>query len=182
MNHTFLTSLFTASLLLGAGCKPDAVVNDIGINLNIKNADLDVNNNLVTDKNIATEQGNPYGTFLTDIAAQLGGEPATITLEAATISLVGGTQTSLEELYTGTITLTIVDDSAGTVTNIATIADPTGVGPIELDVDGNAFDDEAFQTTLNDGSFKMRLSGTPTDAAANIDADIELVLSFSANQ
>jgi hypothetical protein len=182
MNQTFLQATFAAGLLLSVGCKPDAVVNDIGINLNIKNADLDANNVLITEKNIATEQGNPYGAFLSDIAAQLGGEPAVITLEAATLTLVGGDQTTIEELYVGAVTLTIVDDAAGTETDIATITDPLGVGPLELTIDSDAFDDEAFQATLNDGSFKMRVTGAAADAAANINADVALSLSFSANE
>lgn len=182
MNQNILKSILTVSLFLGAGCKPDAVVDDIGINLNVKSADLDNNGNLVTDKNIATEVGNPYGAFLGDIQAQLGGDLATITLEDATISLSGGNQVSLEELYTGTVTLTIVDDSAGTETVIATVEDPTGVGPVDLSIDDNVFDDDAFQATLNEGSFKMRLSGTPTDPTANINADLSLSLSFNANE
>lgn len=176
-----LSFTFVAGVLLASACKPEAVVDDVGINLNVSDADLDANNILITEKNISTEQGNPYGAFLSTIREQLGDEPASIFLETATVSIVGGTQANLEEIYTGVITLTLVDDSAGTSTDIATFDTPTGAGPVELEVNADAFDDEAFQTTLNEGSFKVQLSGAATDPAANIDADLEILLSFSAD-
>src|SRR5262245_24476272 len=92
-------------VLFSSACGDKAVVDDVGITLNVKNADLS-GNTLNTEKNISTEQGNPYGGFLDDIRAQLGNDPATITLEQATLSLTaGGTQANLEDLYTGDVTL-----------------------------------------------------------------------------
>ena len=172
---------FVAGALFASACKPDAVVDEIGINLNVNDSDLDANNNLVTEKNIATEQGNPYGAFLGTIREELGDEPATIVLESASLSIQGGTQANLEDLYSGVITLTLVDDSAGTATDIASFDTPLGAGPVDLDVIGDAFDDEAFQATLNDGSFKVQLRGAATDPNANINTDLEILLSFSAD-
>jgi hypothetical protein len=174
--------LLASGLLFTVGCK-DAFVDDIGINIGVSDADIDGNGQLVTEKNISTEQGNPYGQFLNNLQAEFGDDAVFINLESATMQIVaGGTQANLEELYVGVVTLSIVDDSSGIVADIATIEDPLGAEAVELDIDGGAFDDEAFQTTLNDGSFKVRLTGTPADPAANINTDIDLILGFSADK
>jgi hypothetical protein len=166
--------------LFAVGCGDVAVVDDIEININVKNADLDAQGVLVTEKNISTEQGNPYGTFLGQIKEELGDDLAAIDLNAAVLTLdAGGTQAALEQIYTGEVQLVLVDETNNTATTIATITDPTGT-QAEMDVVGAAFDDEVFQTTLNEGSFKVQLRGQATDAAANINVNIVSSLSFEA--
>jgi hypothetical protein len=174
--------VLASSLLFTIGCK-DAFVDDIEINIGVNDADVNGDGVLVTEKNISTEQGNPYGQFLSDLQAEFGDDPVFIDLVSASMVVVaGGTQANLEEIYTGVVTLSIVDDSSGVVADIATIDSPAGAAAVELDVNSDAFDDDAFQATLNDGSFKVRLSGTPTDPAANINTDISVILSFSADK
>jgi hypothetical protein len=174
--------LFAGFGFLAMGCGPDFVVDDVGINVGFT-----TNNNVVEDdlieseKNVNTEQGNPYGAFVSDIKAQLKEDAPTIDLEQATITLDStsdAAHANLETIFKGTLELRFVDDNAGTDTLVASVADPTGAGPLELEVNAAAFDDPDFQATLLEGQFKVKFAGTAAATAADANVNLVATLSF----
>lgn len=173
--------------LLSIGCGPDAVVEDIGINIGFNIGNVAQGDPIESEKNISTEQGNPYGAFLEEIRNELNDDTPFIQLDTVSITLEGdGVHNNFEDIFEGTLELLIVDESAGTTTAVATVENPTGAGPVELTVlgepvvDGGEFDEDLFQATLNAGSFKIKLEGTAAANAANADVNIVTTLGFSA--
>lgn len=175
--------LFTA-----AGCRPDAVVEAIEINVGLSDNDIDNQGVLASEKNISTEQGNPYGAFLGELKANFGDEEfdnVFIQLDAATLTLEANGDAAhddFSEVLSGKVDLVIVDETAGTETVIGSVTDPAGavIDAETFEVNDAAFDDEVFQATLRAGSFKVKMVGTAVDVAGQFNVNVVVATSFSA--
>jgi hypothetical protein len=178
-----LSSVLLAGVVALAGCKADFVVDDVAINNGFNVGNVAQGAAIFSEKNVNTEQGNPYGVFIADIKAELNDDTPTIELESATITVEAGgdaAHDALEEIFEGALTLSFVDETNNTDTAIATLNNPAGALDVALNVQGAAFDDEAFQQTLLSGAFKVKISGTAAATAANANVNLVTTLSFKA--
>jgi hypothetical protein len=181
MNRAYFSAA-AASLLFLSACAPDAVVDDIQINLGVKVDQNAVAGDLIEiEKNISTEQGNPYGNFLNEIAAEIDINQVFIELDSVDLTLEGdATHAAFESLFVETLELIIVAESNNVETAIASVTEPLGAGPLALDVLSGVFDNDELQTTLREGSFKLKLVGVAADGAAAADVNVVATLRFEA--
>lgn len=185
--HHRLACVALLSTLGACGDDPVSYSAPVAINLKAKSADT-VSGVVSDEKGISTESGNPYGKFVSDARAALGGrDPATIELDSVDVFLGAGSTgvTALGEIFNGRLDVVFVmndtDNSypaAHVDIGAATTAGPIGAS---IDFDGAAFPaiDEA---KLLGGSFKVLLRGP---AAASFetkgaDADVQLTFTFAA--
>jgi len=174
-----------SGLVLGCGSDPVSYSAPVGINLKAKSADV-ANATVQDEKNITTESGNPYGAFVSDARLALGGQnPTEIALERVTLTLGGGSNgvTGLEQIFAGQVDVLFVTNDSNNTYLGAHVVDPTGVGPVELEID---FASEDWQggdfDKLLGGSFKVVVRGA---AAADFqgkgsEADLQVTFSFAA--
>lgn len=187
MTHR-LTYVLALSLSLAA-CS-DAPVSysaPVGINLKAKSADT-ANGIVSDDKAITTESGNPYGAFVADAKAQLGGkDPTSIVIEKVELFLGAGSTnvTRLGEVFDGTVDVLFEVNDTNNSYPAASGAVPasTGPGPTEIGAtfDSGALPDFDYLKLLG-GSFKVVTRGP---AAAGFttkgaDADLQVTFTFSA--
>src|SRR5262249_47896604 len=136
-----------ASLVLAAACGDDPVSFSEPVAINVHAKSADVANAVVSDdKNINTESGNPYGAFVTDARAKLGGEdPGRIDVAQVTLLLGAGSTgvTTLDEIFAGQVDMLFVMNDSNTSAPVASraIAAGAGAGPLTFDV---TFDDHAL--------------------------------------
>jgi hypothetical protein len=176
-------------LLTAAACGDDPVrfSEPVGINLKAKSADT--TGGVVSDeKGITTESGNPYGTFVADARAALGGaDPGRIELEGLTLTLGAGSTgvARLGEVFTGQVDVQFIMNDTNNVVPVGggMIAATADGGPLDLDA---SFTSEAVAsadwTKLLGGSFKVAIRG-PAGAdfeTKGADADLQLTLTFAA--
>ena len=186
--HPLVRLAFASPLLLAAcGDDPLRYSEPVGINLKAKSADT--TGGVVSDeKGITTESANPYGKFITDARAQLGGrDPSEVALEQLTLTLGAGSTgvTRLGEVFTGQVdVLFVMNDTNNTaMAGGGVIAATAAGGPVPLDA--------AFtSTTLGaadlakviGGNFKVvirRPAGADFETKG-ADADLQLTLTFAA--
>ena len=176
-----------ASLLLLAACGSDPVSYSapVGIELHAKSGD--VTQSVVTEqKDITTESGNPYGAFVNDAKAKLGGkDPSRIEIDKLTLTL--GAQstgvTTLDQVLSGDVDVAFLANSSNNTYDAAHIMNPGTVGPDAMDPD---FEWSTVATQdvaqMLGGSFKVVLRGP---AAADFmskgaDATLQLTFTFTA--
>ena len=178
------TSLLALPVLVLAACGDDPVQFSapVGIELKAKSGDV-VNMTVDANKGITTESGNPYGAFVNDAKAKLGGaNPSSIEVDKVTLTL-GGQSTNvsaLEQVVTGDVYVQFLTNDTNNTFVVAHWPSPTGAGPVE----GHA----SFDWTqvgapdvdkMLGGSFKVVLRGP---AAAGFDtkgADASLQVTFT---
>ncbi|MBK9030278.1 MAG: hypothetical protein IPL61_02880 [Myxococcales bacterium] len=187
MNHSTRLACLALVTLAACGDDPVRVSEPVGINLKAKSSDT-VGGVVSDEKGITTESGNPYGKFVSDARAALGGkDPSEIALEGLTLTLGAGSTgvTMLGEVFTGQVDVVFVmNDTNNTVpAGGGAIAATTGGGPATL---AGTF----TSTTLGaadlakvmGGSFKVVIRG-PAGAdfeTKGADADLQLTLTFAA--
>jgi hypothetical protein len=179
--------LLLASLLLVAACGSDPVNYSapVGIELHAKSGD--VTQSVVTEqKDITTESGNPYGAFINDAKAKLGGkDPSRIEIDKMTITL--GAQSSgvstLDQVMTGDVDVAFLANTSNNTYDAGHIMSPTGVGPDDMDpsFDWSMVAQQDIAQMIG-GSFKVVLRGS---AAADFstkgaDATIQVTFTFTA--
>lgn len=166
-----------------SGDGPNTVNFSGPVTINIdKFKDGDVRNNAFeSDKSVSTESGNPYGMFLQSARAALGRAPAAVLLERVTLTLGGNSSgvTAFEQFFGGPLTVYLLS-STSTVT-VGTVAQPTGTGPIEVQITATRARLAPINNDLVQGSFKV---GIRVPAAAgrprSFDAKVATVLYFRA--
>lgn len=178
-----------ASLAVVAACGDDPLRYSEPVAINLKAKSADTTGGVVSDeKGINTESGNPYGKFVTDAKAQLGGrDPGSIELEATTVLLGAGSTgvTRLGEVYTGNVELLFeMNDTNNSFPAAAgPIAATDAGGPITL-ASGFGSDGvgSADYAKLLSGSFKVVIRGpAATDfMTKGADADIQVTMTFVA--
>ena len=174
--------------LLAGACSDDPVsVSDV-VDLKLVLSSGDVSGgNLLDEKNVNTESGNPYGVFVQMAQESIGGDPSRITVEATgvTVDATSRNVTMLGAVFAGATKLEFVMNGSATAHTVATrnVVAADGAGPVPFDVtfDSDKIPDADY-ADLASGSFKVVLSGpaASTFAAANADADITLSLTFKA--
>ena len=177
---------FASLLVLGAcGSDPVSYSAPVGIELHAKSGD--VTQSVVTEqKDITTESGNPYGAFVNDAKAKLGGkDPTRIEIDKLTITL--GAQSTgvstLDQVLSGDVDVAFLANSSNNTYDAAHVTSPTGVGPDGMDP---SFDWSMVATQdvaqMLDGSFKVVLrSPAATDfTTKGADATLQLTFTFTA--
>lgn len=171
--HRALVLVALLPLLSACGDDPVAYSETVSVKLSgIKPGDIQ-NGQTSEDKNINTEEGNPYGDFLKNARAELGGrDPGAIEIVSAVVrvhadsknvSTIDAVLTSLE---------LFMADSATTIV-FGTKASPSGsevAVPIKEDLDYEPI----FESMLG-GDFKVGLRG-PTVATPPEDFELKLTL------
>ena len=174
-----------AVLAACGGNDPVSYSAPVGISLPVASKDV-VSGALSADKNINTENGNPYGAFTSAARAQLGGQdPSHIAVTGVTLELLTATSsgvTALEQVFTGLVSVGF-QVSSGTLYPVGTITNPVGAGPVALTT---AFDSESLpdadRAAITQGQFKVVLSGTAANgfASASATADLKATFTFVA--
>lgn len=174
-----------AALLVGCGDDPLTYSAPVGINLKAKSGDA--KGGVVSDeKGITTETGNPFGKFINDARAALGGgDPGRVALDGVQLTLGAKSKnvTALEQVFAGEVSALFLVDETKNTFNAARVNAPTGGGPVPMAVlfDWAALND-ADRDKFLQGSFKVVVRG---DAAAGFDGadaegDLMLTFTFSA--
>ncbi len=158
----------------------------MGINLKAKAGDT--KNGVITeDKGINTETGNPYGAFISDARGKLNGkDPSRIEISSLTL-LLGAPSTgvtALEQVFSGKVEVLFVMDDTNNSYPVGSITDPTGSGPLNLDVnfDSNTISGQD-RTRLLNGSFKTVIRGPAATGFASpstAEANLQLTFTFEA--
>jgi hypothetical protein len=182
-----LPGLVIASLAACGGDDPISYSQPVTINLKAKSSDT-VNNVVDDDKSVTSENSNPYGKFISDAKAALGGaDPGRIELDATTLTL-GAASTGvlgLGEVFTGNVEVNFTMNDTNNTYPAAwdAIAADAGSGPLELTTgfttDGKS---DADLAKIVGGSFKVGIRGPAgaNFATKGADADIQVTLTFSA--
>ncbi len=184
-----LPALISLSLVACGGDDPIEFSQPVTINLKAKSADT-VNNVVANDKSITSENSNPYGKFVGDARAALGGvAPTRISLAATSLTL--GTASTgvvgLGEVFTGNVEILFTTNDTNNTYPAAAgpIAAADRSGPIALvsTFDTATVSDVDFAKLLG-GSFKVGIRGPAgaNFAGKGADADIQVTLTFAAYQ
>jgi hypothetical protein len=175
-----------SSVLVCAACGTDPVSYSAPVGINLKAKSGDVSGAAISeDKNITTETSNPYGSFVAAATAKLGRAPGRIEVDHATL-LLGAQSTNvtrLEDVFAGAVDVSFVMNDSDNTYQVGTIADPAGVGPLDLDVAlvGADVAPQDFTKYL-DGSFKVVARGTAAAGfySKGAEADLQLTFTFAA--
>jgi len=177
---------FASLLVLGAcGSDPVSYSAPVGIELHAKSGD--VTQSVVTEqKDITTESGNPYGAFVNDAKAKLGGkDPTRIEIDKLTITL--GAQSTgvstLDQVLSGDVDVAFLANSSNNTYDAGHVMNPTTAGPVALDPDFEWTTVAAQDLPqMLGGSFKVVLrSPAATDfTTKGADATLQLTFTFTA--
>jgi hypothetical protein len=157
----------------------------VGINLKEKSSDV-MNGTVTTEKSITSESGNPYGAFIAAARTNLGGvDPSSVELTSGALLLGAGSTgaTALDQVLTGQVDVLFVTNGSNNTYPAATMTNPTGPGPDDLQITLNT---SAFsaqdRADLLAGSFKVVLRGpaAPAFAGKSADVDLQTTLNFRA--
>lgn len=173
---------------LAAGCGSSTPVSysaPVGISVDARSSDV-VAGEVHSDKNISTENGNPYGAFVNAAVKALGGNPSRIVVTSATLTLDPSSSVqvaTLEQVFAGTVRLSFEPNGSSTSYPVASVPGPTGTGPVQMTV---VFDSgtmtAADYADLVGGAFKVVLEGPAATgfAGRGATADMEATLTFVA--
>jgi hypothetical protein len=180
---------YSLPILVVAACGSDPVNYSAPVGIELKAKSGDVNQSAVTEsKDITTESGNPYGAFVNDATAKLGGRtPSSIELDQLTLTL-GGQSTgvsSLEQVVTGDVDVAFIVNNTNNTYDAGHITNPTGVGPVAMTptFDWTLVAPQDQPQMLN-GSFKvvLRAPAATSFSAANASASLQTTFTFTAFQ
>lgn len=181
----FGAALAAVGTLAACGDDPVSYSDSIAINLKAKSADT-TGGAVSNDKGINTENGNPYGAFISAARAALGGNDPTRIEVTSALLLLGANSTgvsTLEEIFGDNVEVLFIMNDTNNTYPVAHLLTPTGPGPLALDLDWDADAVSGVDLPkLVGGSFKVVIRG---DAAANFetkgaDADLQVTLKFEA--
>lgn len=173
-------------ILAACGSDPVSYSQPVGIELKAKSGEAP-NNVITDDKEINTESGNPYGAFVADARAKIGGDPSRITVDHVDLLLGAGSTgvTTLGEIFLGNVDLLFqVSDSNDTfpVGSVAIDAQ-TAAGPIGVDTTFDTADaNDADYVKILGGGFKVVLRGNAAVGftSKGADANIQATFTFAA--
>jgi hypothetical protein len=181
-----LKSIGLAFVIALSACSDDPVSYSAPVGINLKAESGAVNGTAISDeKGITTESGNPYGAFVADAQAKLGGDPSRIEIDKITLTL--GAQstgvTALEQIYTGDVDVLFLMNDTNNTYPIGRVTNPSGTGPVDVGVllDSDSVSDPDWPKFLG-GSFKVVIRGTAaTDfATKGAKADLQVNFTFAA--
>jgi hypothetical protein len=184
-----MTNLATVGVVLAcalAGCSDDPVSFSAPVGINLKAESGDVTGAALSDeKGITTESGNPYGAFVSDARAKIGGDPARIEIDSLTLTLGADSTgvTGLDQVYTGDVDVLFQMNDTNNTYPAGRITNPTATGPVAVGVqlDSDAVSDPDW-TKFIGGNFKVVIRGTAaTDfSTKGAKADLQLNFTFAA--
>ena len=184
IRSTRLSLFVIASIFGAAACSSDPATfsQPVGIELNAKSGD--VNNNAISNlKEITTETGNPFGSFVSSSRAQLGNhDPSHVELPTLTLTL--GAQstgvTTLDEVFTGDVDVAFLMDTSNNTYDVGHIMNPTGVGPDSIDstFDSSQLSAADYQLFLA-GQFKVQVRGNAAAGFQSKGANATLQTTFT---
>lgn len=168
-------------LLAACGSDPVSFSEPVGINLKAKSGD--VNQTTITEsKSITSEQSNPYGKFVNDARAKLGHDPKRIEVEGLTLTLGADSTnvTLLQEVFAGAVDVSMIMNDTNNTYVIGHVNNPTGVGPVDVDItlDGSTIAAQDFTKYLG-GSFSVVARGAAATTFATKGAEASLQLTFT---
>jgi hypothetical protein len=179
------TAALAATLLLSA-CGGGAVGYSapVGISLDAKSGDV-VSGQVEVDKNVNTENGNPYGAFTNAAVQKLGRVPGRIAVTSATLTLEPSSTgvSGLQQVLAGPAVVSFQMNGSGNTFPVATLPSPTGTGPQPMSV---SFDSASMSPAdfadLVGGSFKVVLASPAAAgfAAASATANMQVTFGFAA--
>jgi len=173
-------------ILACAACSEDPVSYSAPVGINLKAKSGDVSGTAISeDKNITTETANPYGAFVAAATTKIGSAPSRIEIDQVTLVL--GAQstnvTKLEDVFTGPVEISFVINDTDNTYNVGAIANPTGVGPVDVEISLASADltPQDFTRYLG-GSFKVVAHGSAAAefAMKGAEADLQLTFTFAA--
>jgi hypothetical protein len=175
--------------VLAVGCGDDPLSYSAPVSINLKAKSGDTQNSVVTDeKSITTENGNPYGAFVSDAQDALGGaDPAVIDVDKVEVFLGANSTgvTKLGEVFDGEVDVLFQMNDTDNTYPVATrtLDANTPAGPIEFDLEFPADDipDGDYDKMLS-GSFKVIVRGGAATGfeAKGADADVQTTFTFAA--
>ena len=185
--HLILTA--TSLLFFASGCdeKPVSYSSPVGIELKA-DSDKVIDGALTNDKEISTENGNPYASFVSAARERLGRDPGLIEISRVT-ALLGADSTGvtgLGQIFDGRVDILFEMNSTNDTIPVAhaTIdAAVTGSAPVvfTIDFDGTSMVGLNMDDLL-DGKFRVAYRG-PVEAnfaSLNAKTDLQITLSFEA--
>jgi hypothetical protein len=187
MRLALLAPLFSLVCLAACGDDELSYSAPVGIKLSVSSGDV-ANGEVLDEKNINTESGNPYGAFIAEARDELGGgDPGAIRLDRLQLQLdsTSNNVTTLAGVFGGVTDIEFIMSGTDTVVPVASfdVVAATGAGPVEMTI---GFDSAtvtgADWTSLIGGQFKVVVAGpaASTFAAANADADLTATFEFTA--
>jgi len=172
-----------SSFFVSAACSTDPVSYSAPVGINLKAKSGDVSGTAISeDKSVTTETSNPYGSFVSAATTEIGRAPGRIEVDHATLLL--GAQSinvaGLEDVFTGAVDISFVMNDTNNTYQVGTLANPSGVGPIDLDVSlaGADVAPQDFTKYLS-GSFKVVARGTAAAGFTSKGAEAALQLTFT---
>ncbi len=193
INKNLYSSIaFTAALGSLAGtlvaCSDDPVnySEPVGIKLKFKSGDV-VGGRITTDKNINTESGNPYASFVSTAKTKIGGNPSRIEIPKVTLQLENTSKmvATLGQVFVGDCAINFALNSNNLRLNVGNrnmvAADLSGPIEISSNFDSTSLSAADYDQLLA-GSFKVALDcpAAATFAGANAEVDLTLLFTFSA--
>ncbi len=181
-------SSVTALALSLAACGSDPVQYSAPVGINLKAKSADTNNGVVSnDKNITTESGNPYGKFITDARAKLGGkDPSSIEIDKVQLLLGAGSTgvTRLGEVFDGPVEILFQISDSNNSYPAATSLVPASTGSsteIATTFNSDALPQFDYLKLLG-GNFKVVLRGPAAAgfSTKGADADLQVTFTFAA--
>ncbi|CAN5859619.1 hypothetical protein BH11MYX3_BH11MYX3_05170 [soil metagenome] len=189
MNHR-LSSVavlaLSATSLWACSDDPVSYSAPVGINLKAKSGDT-MNGVVSNDKGITTESGNPYGAFITDAKAKLGGkDPSRIEIDKVVLLLGASSSgvTRLGEVFDGPVEVLFQVNDSNNSYPAATSLVPASTGSateIATTFDSDALPEFDYLKLLG-GGFKVVLRGPATAgfSTKGADADLQVTFTFAA--
>ena len=177
-----MRAIYLLPLLAACGSDPVNFSEPVGIELDAKSGDA-INSVVTENKDITTESGNPYGKFVSDAMAKLGGhDPSLIDIPELTLTL--GAQstgvTSLDEVVTGDVDIAFLVNNTNDTYDVAHVMSPTGIGPVAMQT---VFDwtqvSATDRTTMLGGGFKVVLRAPAAASFSTKGADARLQATFT---
>lgn len=183
-----LASLAALALAVPAcGDDPLSYSAPVAINLKVKSAETAFGA-VMDDKGITTESGNPYGAFVSDARAALGGaDPAVIEVDSVDLLLGANSVgvTKLGDVFGGPVEVLFEMNDTNNSYPVATttIDATTGSGPVALAIgfEGTAMPANDYAKLLG-GGFKVILRGAAATGfeTKGADADLQVTFTFAA--
>lgn len=174
-------SLFIMSFVLAlAGCGGSVVVSDyVSLKLSgIKDGDVK-NGQVSEDKNINTEEGNPYADFLRLASEELGGDtPSKIEVQSVTLKVHSDSKgiSDFDALF---LNMEVFVSSNDTIANLGVFESIVGSVLNLKNIDNDSL--APLQSALISGDFKMGIRGDVSDSLPDdFDLKISMDVQFSA--
>jgi hypothetical protein len=173
-----------AVALAAVACGEDPISYSAPVTINLKAKPGDVKSGSVSDeKGITSEAGNPYGAFVADAKAALGGrDPSRVEVAGLRLFLGANSKgvSAIEQVFDERIEVLFVMNESNNSHPVGHVDAPTGSGPIAL---VTSFDSATLGPVdygkLLGGSFKVVIRGAVTDGFEGVDGEADLQLTFT---